>query len=70
MKELKCEVCSAPIQGESFDQWMDNAMAHWKENHTEDMKKMGEGKSPEEQEKDKQEWMDRAKKAFEEAPEM
>lgn len=66
MKTLTCDMCDQQAQGETFEEWMQNLMPHYKEAHADFMQKMGE-MSPEEQEKSKQEWMQKMKAAFDTA---
>ena len=64
MKTLKCEICSADIQGADFDSWFKAAHAHWGVNHSDVMKKMGENPNAKEEQ---MKWMDDAKRKFEAA---
>ena len=37
MKTLKCDMCDATAQGETFEEWMKNLQAHYMEAHPEVM---------------------------------
>lgn len=56
MKTLQCDLCEATAQGETFEQWMENMMPHYKEAHGDMMKSMSELPEEEQQAK-KAEWM-------------
>lgn len=63
MKTLKCDICEATAEGETFEEWMENLKPHWAEAHADMMKeKMS---MPEEQQKaEMQKWMDENKARF------
>jgi len=61
MKALKCDLCDATAQGETFEEWMKALMPHYMEAHPEVMKDQSRGK--EEMEK----WMVENKARFEAA---
>jgi hypothetical protein len=56
MKTLKCDLCDATAQGETFEDWMRALMPHFMEAHGDLMKAMGE-KPEEEQKAEKEKWM-------------
>lgn len=37
MKSLKCDLCDHVAQGETFEDWMQNLMPHYKEAHADVM---------------------------------
>jgi hypothetical protein len=51
MKILKCDLCEATAQGETFSAWMMALMPHYMEAHKDVMK------DPSKTEADKDEWM-------------
>lgn len=64
MKTLKCDLCDATAEGETFEDWMKALMPHYMEAHATEMSKKGE-MTPEEQEASKKVWMDENKARFE-----
>ncbi len=61
MKTLKCDLCDATAQGETFDEWMNALKPHYMEAHADVMNNPSNGK--EEMEK----WMTDNKARFEAA---
>ncbi len=59
MKILKCDLCEATAQGETFEQWMQALMPHYMEVHADVMKTS----TPD----DQQRWMVENKARFEAA---
>jgi predicted RNase H-like HicB family nuclease len=66
MKTLKCDLCDATAQGETFEEWMENMKPHYMDAHADMMQKMGE-KSEEEQKAERAKWMEEMKAKFEAA---
>jgi hypothetical protein len=66
MKTLKCDLCDATAQGETFEAWMKALHPHYKEKHSEFMKQQSE-RSEEEQKIEMQKWMAENKARFEAA---
>lgn len=65
-KTVKCDLCDATAQGANFEEWMKNLMPHYMEAHADFMQKQGE-KSPEQQETERNKWMEDNRKRFDEA---
>lgn len=61
MKTLKCDLCDATAEGETFEVWMTNLMPHYMQAHAEVMN------SPAHTEEDKQKWMADNKARFDAA---
>ncbi len=61
MKTLKCDLCGATAQGETFEQWMQALMPHYMEAHADVMS--DQSKTKEDQEK----WMVENKVRFDQA---
>ena len=61
MKTLKCELCEATAQGETFEEWMQALMPHYMESHADVMKNSNHT------EEDKQKWMEENKVRFDAA---
>jgi hypothetical protein len=61
MKTLKCDLCDATAEGETFEEWMQALMPHYMQAHADVMKDPKHGK--EEQMK----WMTENKARFEAA---
>lgn len=61
MKTVKCDLCEATAQGETFDEWMNALKPHYMEAHADVMNNPSNGK--EEMEK----WMTDNKARFEAA---
>ena len=61
MKTLKCDLCDATAQGETFEDWMKNLMPHYMEAHSDFMK------DPSHTEEDKEKWMRENRARFEAA---
>lgn len=59
MKTLKCDLCEATAQGETFEAWMKNLMPHYMGAHADVMK------DPNKTEGDKQKWMVENRARFE-----
>ncbi|MBL4694479.1 hypothetical protein JKY72_03875 [Candidatus Gracilibacteria bacterium] len=51
MKTLKCDLCEATAEGETFEDWMKALMPHYMEAHADVMK------DPSKTEADKEKWM-------------
>ena len=66
MKTLKCDLCDATADGETFEDWMKALMPHYMEVHA-DVMKAKEGQTPEEMERGKEEWMVANKARFDAA---
>lgn len=66
MKTVKCDLCDATAQGETFEEWMNNLKPHYAEAHAEVMQGKA-GQTPEEQQADMQQWMTGNKARFEAA---
>ena len=60
MKTLPCDICGAPIEGETFDVWFKAMHRHYMTTHADIMKNMME--KPKE---DGEKWMADAKEKFE-----
>ncbi len=61
MKTLKCDLCEATAQGETFEDWMKALMPHYMEAHADVMK------DPTKTEEDKTKWMVENKARFDAA---
>lgn len=61
MKMLKCDLCKHEASGETFEEWMNALMPHYKEAHPEVME--DESKTKEDQEK----WMVENRERFDAA---
>ncbi len=59
MKTLKCDLCEATAEGETFEQWMNALIPHYMEAHTEVMS------DPNMTKEDQQKWMIENKARFE-----
>ena len=66
MKTLKCDLCDATAEGETFEAWMEALKPHWAEAHADLMQaKMA---LPEDQQKaEMAKWMEENKARFEAA---
>lgn len=61
MKTLKCDLCDATAQGETFDQWMNALMPHYMEAHADVMS------DPTKTKEDQERWMTDNKARFDAA---
>ena len=61
MKTLKCDLCDATAEGDTFEAWMMNLMPHYMQAHAEVMN------DPAHTEEDKQKWMADNKTRFDAA---
>ena len=61
MKTLKCDLCDATAQGETFEEWMNALKPHYMEAHPEVMK------DPSKTKDDMDKWMAENKPRFEAA---
>ena len=61
MKTLKCDLCDTTVQGETFEQWMQNLMPHYMQEHADIMN------NPNKTKEDQQKWMIDNKTRFEKA---
>lgn len=59
MKTLSCDFCDATIEGETFDEWMEAAKAHYGANHADKIEGISE--------EDKAKWVADTKTKFEAA---
>ena len=59
MKILKCDLCEATAEGETFEQWMQALMPHYMEAHADVMN------DPSKTEDDQQKWIVENKTRFE-----
>ncbi|PCI29416.1 hypothetical protein COB55_02290 [Candidatus Wolfebacteria bacterium] len=59
MKTLKCDLCEATADGETFDEWMNALKPHYMEAHADVMKNANEG--------DHKKWMEEGKARFDAA---
>ncbi len=59
MKTLKCDLCEATVQGETFEQWMKALMPHYMEAHSDVMS------NPNKTKEDQEKWMMENKARFE-----
>lgn len=61
MKTLKCDLCDATAQGETFQEWMQALMPHYMEAHADVMKDPNKTKA------DQEKWMAENKTRFDAA---
>lgn len=61
MKTLKCDLCEATAQGETFEEWMKELMPHYMKDHADVMNDPKNGKKEQEQ------WMVENKTRFDNA---
>ena len=61
MKTLKCDLCEATAEGETFEEWMQALMPHYMEAHSDFMKDASHT------EEDKEKWMTENRARFEAA---
>ena len=61
MKTLKCDLCEATAEGETFEGWMKALMPHYMEAHADVMN------NPEHTAKDQEKWMSENKARFDAA---
>lgn len=61
MKTLKCDLCEATAEGETFEQWMQALMPHYMKAHAEIMK------DPSKTQADQEKWMVENRARFEAA---
>jgi len=61
MKTLKCDLCDATADGETFEDWMQALMPHYMEAHADFMK------DPSHTEEDRERWMIENKARFDAA---
>lgn len=61
MKIVKCDLCEATAQGETFEQWMQVLMPHYVEAHSDVMN------DPSKTKEDQEKWMIENKARFETA---
>lgn len=61
MKNLKCDLCDATAQGETFEEWMQHLMPHYKEAHADVMTDATKTEA------DKERWMVENKARFDAA---
>jgi len=61
MKTVKCDLCDATAQGESFEEWMKALMPHYMQAHANVMN------DPKKGEKEQQKWMTDNKARFDAA---
>lgn len=66
MKSVKCDLCDAVAEGETFEQWMENLKPHYAAAHADFMKAKSE-MSKEQQMTEMQKWMEDNKARFEAA---
>ncbi len=59
MKTLKCDLCDTTFHGETFEQWMQNLMPHYMQEHADIMN------DPNKTKEDQQKWMIDNKTRFE-----
>lgn len=64
MKILKCDLCEATVEGETFEEWMTALMPHYMEVHADVMKDAGE-KNEDEQKAHQDKWMVENRARFE-----
>lgn len=62
MKTLKCDLCEATAEGETFEGWMKALMPHYMQTHSEVMN------NPNHTKEDMEKWMKENKARFEVAP--
>jgi predicted small metal-binding protein len=63
MKTLKCDMCEATAEGESFEEWMEALKPHYKDAHPEVMA------DPSKTKEDMDRWMAENRERFEAAEE-
>ena len=63
MKTLKCDLCEATAQGETFEEWMKALMPHYMQAHADAMKSKSD-LSDEEKKTEQQKWMTENKARF------
>jgi hypothetical protein len=61
MKTLKCDLCETTVHGETFEQWLQNLMPHYMQDHADFMN------DPDKTKEDQQKWMIDNKTRFEKA---
>ena len=61
MKTLKCDLCEVTADGETFEEWMQALMPHYKEAHADVMS------DPSKTEEDRAKWMTESKAKFDAA---
>jgi hypothetical protein len=61
MKTVKCDLCEATAEGETFEAWMQNLMPHYMQAHA------GVMNDPKKTKEDQQKWMVENKARFETA---
>lgn len=61
MKTLKCDLCDATAEGETFEEWMKALMPHYMEAHADVMN------DPSKTKEDQQKWMTDTRARFEAA---
>ncbi len=61
MKTLKCDLCKATVDGETFEQWMQNLIPHYMQAHADVMN------DPRKTKDDQRKWMVENKARFESA---
>ena len=61
MKTLKCDICDHEAQGETFEEWMQALMPHYKEAHADVMS------DPNKTKEDGEKWMAENKMRFDAA---
>jgi predicted RNase H-like HicB family nuclease len=66
MKTLKCDLCDATAQGETFEEWMKALMPHYMQAHA-DVMNGKSGLNDEEKQEEQQRWMVENKARFEAA---
>lgn len=66
MKTLKCDLCEATAEGETFDAWMKALMPHYMQAHADVMKGKA-GLSDEEKKAEMNKWMVENKARFDAA---
>ena len=64
MKTLKCDLCEATADGETYEEWMSALMPHYKEAHADVMADPSKGKE------DQEKWMVENKARFDAAEEV
>jgi hypothetical protein len=66
MKTLKCDLCEATAEGETFEEWMKALMPHYMQAHAEVMKGKA-GLTDEEKKMEMSKWMGDNKTRFDQA---
>jgi hypothetical protein len=61
MKTLKCDLCEATVQGETFEEWMQALMPHYMESHVDVIN------NPKNGEEEQQKWIRENKARFDQA---